>query len=137
METRHVLKAVDTERRLFGGWAYQWRDADGEIVVDHSGDFIDIPEAEEALVDAFTDYVLKDRTGDDQHEVFGASTLVGNLAFTEDVMEALGWADLVKERGIFTVYRADDTPQGEQLWDRIKSGEAQMLSIVGARRDDA
>jgi hypothetical protein len=137
VESRHILKAVDTERRVFGGWAYQWRNGDGELITDDSGDFIDTPETEEALVDAWTSYTLESRSGDDQHETFGASTLVESMSFTDETVEALGIPDY-QARGIFVKYRADDSPQGDELWEGVKTGERAMLSIVGIGvREDA
>jgi hypothetical protein len=131
------IAKVDEERRLFGGWAYKFRDNKGNVVVDNSGDFIDTPEAEQAAVDAFTKYAIEARTGDNQHEVFDVSTLAGWLPITDETADALGLPHRYKARGIFSIYKANETDDGEALWQSIKDGSRSMLSIVGSgRRED-
>lgn len=132
METRvevPIIKLND-EQRLFGGWAYV-RSVAGEVVVDHSGDTIDTEEAWSMMKDAFTRYALEIRKGDNQHEVFEVSDLVEMMIFDKERAEMLGLPPGFNE-GVFVSFRAADTPEGDELWEAIKSGERRAMSIVGS-----
>ena len=132
-EARHsepIVKISD-EKRLFGGWDYLYRDKDGATVVDDSGDFIESPEAVAALEDAFAKYATEYRTGDDMHEVGDVSDLVFAIHVSDEVAKAMDLPDSYKQRGIFSVHRAQETEEGESLWRDIKGGRKVMKSIVG------
>jgi len=125
-----VLK-LDDEQRLFGGWAYVARLADGTLVEDHSGDVIDTPEAWEALTKAFIRYALVGRTGDLMHEEMDAADLVEMAIFDRPKREALGLPEGVLPDGIYVSFKARESPSGERLWKGVKSGRIRSLSIVG------
>lgn len=125
-----VLK-LSEEQRLFGGWAYVARLADGTLVEDHSGDVIDTPEAWEALTKAFIRYALVGRTGDYMHEEADAADLVELAIIDRPKREALGLPEGVLPDGIYVSYKARESPAGERLWRGIKSGRIRALSIVG------
>ena len=125
-----ILK-LDDEQRLFGGWAYVARLADGTLVEDHSGDVIDTPEAWEALTKAFIKYALVGRTGDLMHTDFEAADLVEMAIFDLAKRQALGLPEGVLPDGIYVSFKARETPAGERLWKGVKSGRIRALSIVG------
>ena len=129
--TAEIVKVAPEQRRFFG-WAYKTRRADGTQVVDHSGDMIDTPEARAALEDAFHRYVRDSGSGDDQHEMFGASQLVEAFAFTREKATAMGIPeDIPLPEGLWVGFEALPTPAGDALWKRVLNRERGMLSIVG------
>jgi len=125
-----AIAKIEPEQRRFYGWAYVAKTADGQQVVDHSGDRIDTPEAMASLEDAFHRYVRDSGSGDDQHELFGASKLVEAVAITKSKAELMGFHGPVQE-GLWVGFEAMPSPAGDALWERVKSGERSMLSIVG------
>jgi hypothetical protein len=127
--TAEITK-IEPEQRRFYGWGYIMKRADGTQVVDHSGDIIDTAEAKQALEDAFHAYVRDSGSGDDQHELFGASKLVEAMSFTKEKARMMGITGEVPE-GLWVGFEALPTPAGDQLWERVKNGERSMLSIVG------
>lgn len=123
---------VAPEQRRFFGWAYIVKRPDGTQVVDHSGDSIDTPEARQALEDAFHRYVRDSGSGDDQHELFGASKLIEAVAFTREKARMWGVPDEIPlPEGLWVGFEALPTPAGDALWERVKNRERSMLSIVG------
>ena len=121
------ITKIDDERRVFGSWAYVAKDAAGQIVVDHSGDVVDTPEAWQSLVDAFYEYALEGRAGDEMHETFGVSKLVEFFVSDPERWETLGIPQGVLPQGIFVSYHAES----DELWGKIKDGTYRSLSIVG------
>lgn len=138
MEITHTVDIikVDEDRRLFGGWAYVARDASGRQVVDHSGDVVDTDEAWNALKDAALRYAVEVRAGDDMHRDFGVAKLAEFMVWDEEKREQLG-IEGGPQRAIFTSFRAEDTPEGEAYWQKIKRGDVKALSIVGRGRREA
>ncbi len=127
--TARIAK-IEPEQRRFYGWGYVWKKADGSLVVDHSGDRIDTPEARQALEDSFHRYVRDSGDGGDNHELFGASKLIEAVAITKEKAQLMGIDGPIQE-GLWVGFEAMPTPAGDALWDRVKSGEGQMLSIEG------
>jgi hypothetical protein len=121
------ITKIDPDRRIFGGWAYVAKTADGQIVTDHSGDMVDTPEAWRQLVDAFYDYAVEVRAGDEQHQEFGVSKLAEFFVSDPERWEQIGIPQGVLPQGVFVSFRAVD----EQFWQKIKDGAYQALSIVG------
>ena len=124
------ISKLEPEQRRFYDWAYVTKRADGTPVVDHSGDRIDTPEAMQALEDAFHDYVRDSGDGDDQHELFKASKLVEAVAMTKSKAQLMGIEGPTQE-GLWVGFEALRSPAGDALWERVKTGERAMLSIVG------
>lgn len=116
---------IDDEQRLVFGWAYVSND-EGQIVVDHSGDFVDettLPDLEKA----FYDYVLKSREADDMHERFDdIAKLVEAVMITPDKLEAMGLEG--NRTGAWVGYKVFDN----ETWDAIKDGERAAFSICGS-----
>jgi hypothetical protein len=135
METTHTvpITKIDDERRLFGGWAYVARDAEGNVVTDHSGDFVKSDEAWEVLKDAATAYAVDVRAGDDMHSVFNVSQLAEFVVLDDEKRAQMGITG-GPERAVWMTFRADDTPHGDILWGKVKRGEVSALSIVGSGR---
>ena len=131
-ETRFIaeIRKIQPDKRRFFGWAYVPKNADGTQVEDHSGDRIDTPEAMASLEDAFHRFVRDSGSGDDQHELFGASQLVEAVAMTKEKAELMGIEGPIRE-GLWVGFEAQQTPAGNELWKRVKNGERSMLSIVG------
>jgi hypothetical protein len=136
METRATIPItkIDDDQRIFGGWAYIAVTKTGDPVEDHSGDVIDTPEAWAALKDAFIRYALESRQGDDMHATFGVAKLAELFISDPERWEQVGIPAGTLPQGVFLTFKADDTPDGERLWQRIKTGELSALSIVGAGR---
>ena len=126
------IAKLSEDQRLFGGWAYVARLADGTLVEDHSGDVIDTPEAWEALTKAFVRYALVGRTGDLMHEEYDAADLVEMMIIDQPKREALGLPEGVLPDAIFVSFKARENPAGERLWRGVKDGTIRALSIVGS-----
>jgi hypothetical protein len=122
------ITKIDPDRRIFGGWAYVAKNRDGQTVVDRSGDVVDTPQAWQELVDAFYEYALEVRVGDEMHENFGVSKLAEFFVSDEERWEQMGIPEGVLPKGVFVSYLALD----DDLWAKIKSGDYRSLSIVGA-----
>ena len=83
------ISKLDDDRHLAFGWAYV-TDDDGQVSVDHSGDFID-KAALTDLEDAAYDFVLVSREADDMHvKVGGVAKLVESVMITPEKAEAMG-----------------------------------------------
>jgi len=122
------ITKIDDDRHIFGGWAYVAKNAAGEIVVDHSGDVVDTPEAWASLVDAFYEYALNGaRTGDEMHQEFGVSKLAEFFVSDPDRWEQLGIPAGSMPQAIFVSYHTES----DALWGKIKDGTYRSLSIVG------
>ena len=133
------ITKIDDERRIYGGWAYVAKTADGAVAVDHSGDVIDTPEAWTALVDSFYQYALVGRDGDEMHQTDtdGALVTVSKLAefFVSDPerWEQLGIPEGAMPQGVFVSYHTDS----DEVWGKVKDGTYRSLSIVGTGSREA
>lgn len=128
------ITKIDPDQRLFGGWAYV-RKIGGDVVSDHSGDIVD-DTSWPAMKQAFIQYALEVRKGDDNHEVFDVADLAELMIFDGERRAMLGLPDTVPD-GVFVSFRASDTPEGDALWKAIKAGQRRALSIVGTGRREA
>ena len=126
------ITKIDDERQVYGGWAYVAKDAAGDVVVDHSGDVVDTPEAWTAMVDAFYEYALVGRDGDEMHQTFGVSKLAEFFVSDPERWEQLGIPAGVLPQGVFVSYHTDDAA----VWAKIKDKTYGSLSIVGSRYKD-
>lgn len=114
----------DDERHLVFGWAYV-ADDDGQVSVDHSGDFVD-KAALGDLEDAAYDYVLNSREADDMHERFDSiAKIVEAVMVTPEKLDAMGL------RGTRTGFWVGFKVFDEDVWKKIKSGERPGFSIRG------
>lgn len=122
---------IDPDQRLFGGWAYVAITKDGAPVEDHSGDLVDTDDAWQMLKDAFVKYALESRAGDDMHQEFGVAQLVEMFISDEERWQQIGIPEGTLPKGVFLSFKADDSEEGDRLWDRVKAGHLKSLSIVG------
>ena len=126
--TCKIEKQVPDQRR-FWGKAYIHTKADGGQVVDHSGDTIDTPEAQAELEEAFYEFVKSYRSGDLEHQVFNAATMIEGFVVTIE-KKAAGLFPPDMDEGIHLAFQANDSDEGDMLWESVKSGETPDLSIV-------
>lgn len=131
MDQDMVLKGefakLDDERQIAFGWAYVVKIGD-EIVLDHSGDFID-EAALSHLEDSIYKYVLESRAADEMHQRFGGvGKLVESIILTPDKMEKMGvQSDTV---GWWCGMRIESN----EVWAKIKDGTYGSFSIRGVGR---
>jgi len=132
----HIEKSEPDQRR-FWGKAYIHQTADGALVEDWSGDVIDTPETRRELEEAFYGFVKDYRTGDAEHEVFDAATMIEGYVVTHEKITAGLFPGNVDE-GVYVAFEANNTPAGDALWKGVKDGTLKALSIVGSGwREDA
>jgi hypothetical protein len=124
------IEKQDVDQRRFRGRSYIHTNADGEQVVDHSGDVIDTPETQAELEEAFYGFVKDYRTGDLEHQGFGAATMIEGFVVTKEKKAAGLFPDGMPE-GIYVGFEANDSDEGDLLWEGVKSGRLSALSIVG------
>ncbi len=127
--TCHIEKQ-EPEQRRFWGKGYIHTTPDGQVE-DHSGDVIDTPEAQAALEAAFYDYVKDSRSGDSEHDLFDAADMIEGFIVTAE-KKAVGLFPDDMDEGIYVGYEAKDSPDGDVLWEGVKSERLKALSIVGA-----
>ena len=115
---------LDDDRRLAFGWAYV-AEEDGQVVVDHSGDFVDkaaLPSLEEAAYD----YVLTSREADEMHEkLTGVAQLVESFMLTPEKAAAMGIT--TKRYGYWVGFKVAD----DAVWAKVKDGTYKGFSIRG------
>ena len=126
------IAKVDPEQRRVWGWAYVAETADGQQVVDHSGDVVDTPEARQALEDAFYKYVLDSREGDDGHQTFGAMNLIEAVAMSPDKASQMGLPSQYVPTGLWVGYEFPEDEVGEAAWQKVKGQQHLAFSIVGS-----
>ncbi len=126
--TCKIEKQVPDQRR-FWGKAYIHTKADGSQVEDFSGDVIDTPEAQAELEEAFYGYVKSVRSGDMQHKVFDAATMIEGFVVTIE-KKAAGLFPAEMDEGIYIGFEANDSTEGDVLWEGVKSGKTPALSVV-------
>jgi len=116
---------LDDERQMAFGWAYTAKMGD-DLVVDHSGDFIDEAVLGE-LEDSIYNFVLVSREADEMHErVEGIGKLVESVLLTPEKMEKMG---LKGDRvGWWVGFRVIDA----EVWAKVKAGTYSAFSIRGA-----
>jgi hypothetical protein len=142
------ITGVDLEKRRVIAWAYVARKADGTLGTDSGGkttidsveienatdrDVVDTPEAFKALEDSFYEFISSGKAeADDMHVEVGVAKPVGGVAFTPEVIKALGIPEGIVPLGILTVIDIPKNERGDQLLADIHSGKRRQLSIVAA-----
>lgn len=118
------IAKIDEDKRLVFGWAYVAYDADGELVVDKSGEFVDdVGELETAAYS----FVLKSRTGDTDHSNEITSTLIESMVFTPEKIEKMGIPEDAVPQGWWCGFRVED----DDAWESVKTGKRTAFSIFG------
>lgn len=123
---RGKFAKLDDERQIAFGWAYVVSFGD-DIVLDHSGDFIDA-QALPDLEDAIYKFVLESREADEMHVRFtGVGRLVESVMLTPEKMEKMGvQSDRV---GWWLGFKLAD-----EVWAKVKDGTYGSFSIRGVGR---
>ena len=131
----HIEKSEPDQRR-FWGRGYIHTRSDGTPVVDHSGDVVDDLTSQRELENAFYKYVTDYRTGDMEHQAFGAATMIEGFVVTAEKKNA-GLFPTDMDEGVYVGFEANETDEGDVLWDGVKSGRLKDLSIVGTGTREA
>ena len=118
------LTKLDEDKHLAFGWAYVTED-DGQVALDHSGDFIDkaaLPDLEASVYE----YVLVSREADEMHKTFeGIAKIVESVMVTPEKAEAMGI--VTKRFGWWIGFSVSD----EEVWAKVKDGTYTGFSIRG------
>ena len=125
----HIEKSEPDQRR-FWGRGYIHTRSDGTTVVDHSGDVVDDLTSQRELENAFYKYVTDYRTGDMEHSAFGAATMIEGFVVTAEKKNA-GLFPTDMDEGVYVGFEANDSDEGDVLWEGVKTGRLKDLSIVG------
>ncbi len=118
------------EQRRWWSKGYIHTTGDGKQVEDFSGDVIDTPEAQAELEEAFYKFVTDYRSGDLEHEHMDAATMIEGFIVTKE-KKANGLFPPDMDEGIHLAFQANDSDEGDMLWEGIKSGRLKAMSIVG------
>lgn len=118
------IEKVDEEKRLVFGWASIGYEADGTLVGDRQGDFLDDVEEIEKSAYAF---VTDSRDGGEMHVRKGVSTLVESFVSTPEKWEAMGIPEGVLPIGWWCGFKISD----DTVWEKVKKGEYRMFSVHG------
>lgn len=129
------IEKKSPEQRRWWGKAYIHTTADGKQVEDFSGDVVDTPEAQAHLEEAFYKFVTDYRSGDLEHQVFGAATMIEGFIVTKE-KKAAGLFPTEMDEGIHLAFQANDSDEGDMLWESVKSGRVKAMSIVGTGRQE-
>ena len=117
---RAEIAQKDDEQRLAYGWAYV-STVDGEISLDHSGEYIRPDE----LVKSATNFMLDVRVAKAMHTGDQVGEIVHSLPITKEIASSLG-IQTNREGWIICVKVHDDG-----VWDLVKSGKLSAFSIGG------
>lgn len=132
-QRRFEITKTDADKRLAFGWLYVARKANGEQVVDHSGEVTPIEELEKAAYNFVLDHrnagEMHDRVvdADGNKKVRGVGRLVECICFTAEKRKAMGIPDGILPDGMWVGFRIDD----DTAWAGVKSGKYKMLSFGG------
>lgn len=114
---------VDSAQQIVFGWAGQYLDADGNLLVDLQGDIIHPNEIEKASYH----YMLEHRKSGVMHEGKSVGDIVASLVTTPDVVKALFGPSVKLPVGWLIGVKYSDS----SIFKRVVSGELQMFSIQG------
>ena len=121
------IAKVDEDKRQCFGWAQIATNADGSVLIDKQGDFIDdISELEKA---AYT-YVDEYRDGGDMHVRKGVARMIESMVFTKEKIAKLGIPEGTLPEGWWIGFQVDD----DQAWSDVKNGRRKMFSVGGRGR---
>jgi cation transport regulator ChaB len=114
---------IDESRHLVFGWFSVVEDADGNVVIDKQGDFIEPQDLENAVYD----YVLFSREAGEMHEkTTGVGKLVTSVVTTKDIQESMGINPPI-QIGWYGGFQISD----DDVWKKIVNKEYSMFSIGG------
>lgn len=117
------VKTIPEKKQVFG-WAYVSKTADGQQVVDVSGDVIDdVEELEKAAAKFVTDY----RAGRYNHSGETVATLIESTVFTPEKVEKLGIPQGILPTGWWVGFQVHD----DGVWKQIADGRVRAFSVGG------
>lgn len=124
-----IAKTIPDENLVFG-WAYVSVEKDGQIILDHSDEVIDIEDLEYAAY-AFN---LQFRETGELHKGESVGQLVESFIITPAKLEAMGLEKDALPLGWWLGFHVED----DEVFEKIKKGEYAMFSIQGiATREEA
>lgn len=124
-----IAKTVPDENLVFG-WAYVSIRKDGQVVLDHSDEVIDIEDLEFAAY-AFN---LQFRETGEMHKGEAVGELVESFMITPAKIEAMGLAKDALPCGWWLGFYIEN----DEVFEKVKKGEYAMFSIQGiATREEA
>ncbi len=118
------IEKVDEDRRMAFGWAYV-SEANGEMIVDHSGENISIGELEKAVYEYNQ---LSERPGGEMHLKKRAGVLVESIVFTKEKCDAMGIPEDTRQYGWWVGYYYPD----DEVWGKVKDGTYKQFSVGGS-----
>lgn len=125
---RGRIAKLDSEKRLAFGWGYVGQDAAGNVVVDHSGDVMDVG----SLEDVVYEFMLDSRTGNAMHQGEQIATVVESVMFTKEKAELMGVTG-APAAGWWVGMKV----HSDDVWKRMKAGELGAFSIEGIGEREA
>lgn len=127
VDTRYVeFTKVDDEKRNVFGWAYVAKDADGTVMEDTQGDFID---TDNELETPAYEFVKSSRRGFTMHFKKDIGTLIESIVFTREKMEKMGIPPgVLPELAWWAGFHVID----DETWDMVKKGKLKGFSMGGS-----
>ena len=119
------ITKADDDKRLVFGWALVAKRSDGEQIIDHQGDIVEMEDLEESAYE----YVLNFRDSGEEHigTLRKKARMVESVVFTEEKLQAMGIPLGTVPYGWWIGFYVDD----DNAWELIKNGTYQMFSIEG------
>lgn len=114
------VEKVDDEQRMVWGWAYVCQDENGEQVVDHSGEAVELSTIQKAA----ENFILQSRRGGVMHRT-KAGFVCQSIVVTDEIAKALGITS--RKRGWFIGFKVTD----DETWEKVKTGKLRAFSIGG------
>lgn len=128
VEATGTISKIDEERRNIFGWAYVSHDADGNVNVDKSGEFVDDTwELEKAAYN----FVVKSRSGDFDHTNLKSSEMIESMVFTPEKIEKMGLPAGIMPTGWWVGFHFED----EKDWEEAKKRPAFSIHGKGQRKE--
>lgn len=106
------------------GWAYISKTADGTVLIDKQGDFIDDDEELEKMA---YDFVVDFGTGDVMHNEQTVAKVVESVVFTDEKVAKMGLDSGSMPTGWWVGFRVTD----DDVWGLVKKGKLKDFSIGG------
>ena len=118
---RVAIYKTDDEQRMVWGWAYLCVDANGDQVVDHSGQIVAMDDIQKAA----EGFMMESRVGGQNHEGT-AGFVCQSIVVTDELASELGLT--TQKRGWLIGFKVTD----DEAWEGVKSGKFKMFSIGGS-----
>lgn len=116
------ISKLDEAQRLVFGWSYVAKQRDGTQVIDHSGEFMDTTDLENAVYE----FVEESREANDMHEGPITGKLVESFVSTPEKLEAMGLEKDALPQGVWMGFRLEP-----EAFERVRNQERTAFSIEG------